>query len=131
MTEEQAALLEKAVESVKAARLLAENGMHDIAASRAYYAMFYAASAIILAKQLRFKRHSALHAAFGRDFARLGVVPAELHGWLLDAAKARVTSDYRFDARITAEEAAAHIERAERFITDVRSAIEKTADNDA
>ncbi len=48
MKPEQAALLRKAESSLKAARLLASEAYHDFAASRAYYAMFYAAEALLL-----------------------------------------------------------------------------------
>jgi hypothetical protein len=41
MTREQAALLKKARDSLRGAKLLAGDGLHDFAASRAYYTMFY------------------------------------------------------------------------------------------
>lgn len=37
MTPEQAALIAKARDSLRAAKLLCDNGLHDFAASRAYY----------------------------------------------------------------------------------------------
>ena len=88
MTEEQEALLQQAAESVAASHLLSDNGFVDIASSRAYYAMFYAASAMLLNENLRFRKHSGVHAAFGNKITRAGLLPVELHGWLLDAAKA-------------------------------------------
>jgi uncharacterized protein (UPF0332 family) len=39
--------------------------------SRAYYAMFYAARAAVLAKGIQVKRHQSVTASFGRIFARL------------------------------------------------------------
>lgn len=125
MSDEQAALLHKAAESVEAAKLLFEHGFFDFAASRAYYAMFYAASAILLRKNLSFSKHSAVHAAFGREVAQPRLVPVELHGWLLDAAKARITGDYRTSAPISSEQSATHIERAQRFLHEVNSVFER------
>lgn len=58
MTPEQAALLRKAQDSVRAAKLLASQGFYDFAASRAYYAMFYVAEAILLSQGLSFSKHS-------------------------------------------------------------------------
>jgi len=43
VTDEQHALLRKARESCRAARILSEQELHDFATSRAYYAMFYVA----------------------------------------------------------------------------------------
>ncbi len=123
MTEEQEALLQKAAESIRAAHLLSDNGFVDIASSRAYYAMFYAASAMLWNENLRFRKHSGVHAAFGNRIAKPGVLPAELHGWLLDAAKARIVSDYRSEVGISPEQATTHIDRAERFLREVEAAL--------
>jgi uncharacterized protein (UPF0332 family) len=79
MTREQAALLKKAYDSLRGAKLLARDGLHDFAASRAYYTMFYVAEALLLGEELSFSKHTAVIAAFGRRFARTGVVPAEFH----------------------------------------------------
>lgn len=116
MTEQQRGFLRKARESVNAARLLTGEGMHDIAVSRAYYARFYAAEALLLGRGLKFSKHSAVHAAFGREFARTGVLPAELHRHLLDASDARTVGDYDIGPALTETDAALHIDRAEEFI---------------
>lgn len=130
MTEEQAALLEKTAQSIAAARPLSDNDFFEIASSRAYFAMFYAATAVLLEKNLHFRKHSAVHAAFGHDIARPGIVRVELHGWLLDAAKARAVSDYRIEGQITPDETSTHIERAGRFLAEVASVLEKEPEND-
>ncbi len=54
MTHEQTALLNKACESLRAAKLLIENGLYDFAASRAYYTMFYIAESFLLGEGLVF-----------------------------------------------------------------------------
>jgi uncharacterized protein (UPF0332 family) len=48
MTPEQGALLSKAHDSVRAAKLLSDAGLYDFAVSRAYYAVFYVAEAFLL-----------------------------------------------------------------------------------
>ncbi|MBI4830274.1 MAG: HEPN domain-containing protein [Candidatus Lindowbacteria bacterium] len=58
MTPEQAALTEKARESLDAAKLLESQGYLDFAVSRAYYAMFYVAEAFLLGEGLTFSKHS-------------------------------------------------------------------------
>ena len=124
--EDQAALLEKAKESIAAARVLLDGDFTGIAAARCYYAMFYLASAMLLEKKLRFKRHGAVQAAFGREITQRGLLPVEFHGWLLDAFRARSASDYWLTSQISAEEAATHIERAEAFLEEVRQALGAT-----
>src|SRR5262245_22755628 len=69
MTPEQTALLQKARDSLRGAKLLATNGLYDFAASRAYYVMFYVAEALLLGQGLSFSTHAAAIAAFGQRFA--------------------------------------------------------------
>ena len=53
-----------------AAQLLNDQGFHDFATSRAYYAMFYVAEALLLGEGLTFSKHSAVIAAFGKSFVK-------------------------------------------------------------
>jgi uncharacterized protein (UPF0332 family) len=41
--------------------------------------MFYAASALLLGSGMVFSKHSAVIAAFGREFAKSGMVDPKLH----------------------------------------------------
>jgi len=90
MTPEQQGLLEKATRSLQAARLLNEEGLAEFATSRAYYTMFYVASAFLEGEGLSFARHSAVIAAFGQQFARTGRVPVEFHRYLIAAEQSRI-----------------------------------------
>lgn len=116
MTEQQAALVGKARRSVRAARLLADEGMHDFSASRSYYAMFYVAEAFLLGENLRFSKHSAVHAAFGKHFAKTGALPAAMHRRLIEAARIRNLGDYDMGAEIDSGAAETLIGHAEEFV---------------
>jgi uncharacterized protein (UPF0332 family) len=59
--------LEKATENVRAAHLLQQNDFGNIAASRAYYAMFYVAEALLLEIGMVFSGHAAVVSAYGRE----------------------------------------------------------------
>ena len=104
MTPEQRGLLQKARRNIRSARLLLADGDCDTAISRAYYAMFYRAEALLLSKGLAFSKHSAVIAAFGREFAKAGILPTDFHAHLRDASEARNISDCQLDARVTEEE---------------------------
>ena len=56
MSPEQAAMLRKADDSLRGARLLVADGLNGFAASRAYYAMFYAAEALLEAHDMSFSK---------------------------------------------------------------------------
>jgi len=116
MTEQQAGLLAKARRAVENAKAQVERGDHDFAVSRAYYAMFYAAEAVLLEKDLSFSKHSAVIAAFGLHFVRTGLVPAEFQRYLTEGQAARNVSDYDIGPEVTSAEAAEQIERAAKFV---------------
>ena len=69
MNEEIENLMLKAQQSLEASRLLLEGGYPDFAVARAYYTMFYLASAFLASQNLGFSKHSAVISAFGREFA--------------------------------------------------------------
>ena len=123
MTKDQASLVGMAEQSLGAAKLLKQSGYGAIAASRAYYVMFYAASAVLLEKNIRLKRHSAVIAAFGREFARTGLLPRELHKWIREAFIARNASDYQLDRDVPSRETDVHIDRAERFLKAIKEVL--------
>nr|WP_228055301.1 HEPN domain-containing protein [Gloeocapsopsis crepidinum] len=65
MTPEQQGLLEKASHSLQAAKLLNAQQLAEFAVSRAYYATFYIAEALLEGEGLTYSKHSAVIAAFG------------------------------------------------------------------
>jgi len=116
MTPDQAAFIQKAQESLEAARLLAGKEFTSFAASRAYYAMFYATEALLLGEGFTYSKHSAVIAAFGHRFAKTGRVPKEYHRYLIEAEGIRNVGDYDIHSSLTAEEVDQHMERARLFI---------------
>jgi uncharacterized protein (UPF0332 family) len=116
MTPEQGALLSKAHDSVRAAKLLSDAGLYDFAVSRAYYAMFYVAEAFLLGRGLTFSRHAGVIAAFGEHFAKIGIAPVELHRYLIEGQDKRNVGDYQIGPGLTNRQAAEQIARAEQFL---------------
>lgn len=116
MMPEQGELLLQARESLAAARLLHGAGHFGFAASRAYYSMFYVTEALLLSKGQSFSKHSAVHAAFGEQFAKTGLVPVEFHRYLIRAIEVRHAGDYGGVMSVTPEEAEEQLARAEQFL---------------
>jgi uncharacterized protein (UPF0332 family) len=116
MTDEQRELLLKAQQSLEAAKLLLSNDYPDYATSRAYYTMFYIAEAFLESEGLSFSKHSAVIAAFGREFAKPQRVSSNFHRFLIEAQALRTTSDYGQLNAVTADQAAEQIHRAEQFL---------------
>ena len=121
MTEDQEELLLKAQQSLAAAQLLLGN---DFAASRAYYAMFYAAEALLEGDGLSFSSHSGVISAFGRKFARTKRVPAKFHRYLIEAQNLRTTGDYGQFNAVDPAQASNIVEQSREFLAMVQSLIE-------
>lgn len=116
MTNEQRELLLKARQSLEAAKLLLTNNYADYAASRAYYSMFYIAEAFLDSEGLTFSKHSAVIAAFGREFAKPRRVSPDFHRFLIEAQELRSTGDYGQFNAVTVDQATEQIQRAEAFL---------------
>lgn len=122
-SEEIAVYLDRADSSLQAARTLVWTGFSDYAASRAYYAMFYAATALLAQKGLSYSKHSGVVAAIHQNFVKTGVLEAK-HGknlnWLFGL---RATGDYGGATHVSSEDAEAAIEAAQEFLAAVRQII--------
>ncbi len=99
-------------------------GKPDIAAGRAYYAMFYTAEALLNERALKFSKHSGVHAAFGEQFAKTKTSDPKFHRWLIDAFDKRIIGDYGVEANIGREVTTDMINQAREFLEAARSHME-------
>jgi uncharacterized protein (UPF0332 family) len=88
-----AKFLHRAQDAIEAADILLTNEKVDIAAGRAYYAMFYTAEALLNEMGLEFNKHSAVHGAFGKHFAQTKLLDPKYHRWLMDSFDKRLIGD--------------------------------------
>jgi uncharacterized protein (UPF0332 family) len=116
MNTEQGQLLQKAQESLQASQILADNNLAAFAATRGYYAMFYIAEAFLLKEGLTFSSHSAVIAAFGREFVKTKRLPVEYHRYLINAQEKRTEADYALSPNIDLEQAQEIIDQAQTML---------------
>jgi len=119
--EEIRALMEKASRSLEAATYLAEEGFYEFAISRAYYAAFYAASALLLTEGLVFRRHSGVIAAIHQHFVKTQRLPREQGQALSWLFEARNVGDYGGWAAIGDVDAARGLKLARDFVNAVQT----------
>jgi uncharacterized protein (UPF0332 family) len=110
-------------ESIEAARLLLQSGFPDFAASRAYYAVFYAATALLLQEGQEFSKHSGVIAAIHRQFIRSNKLPKEMGKTLNWLFELRSIADYGETQRVPTEDAELAIQSATSFVQAVRKLI--------
>ncbi len=117
MNQDERFLLDKAQENIKAAQLLLDQAFEEISASRAYYAMFYLAEALLLSRAMSFSSHSAVIAAFGKEFSKTGLLDPKFHLYLIKSQELRQSGDYGSTANVSAESASIMIAWASEFYT--------------
>lgn len=86
--------MRRAERSLRSARNQLDDGDHDFAISRAYYAMFYAATAALLAEDIKRSKHSGVIAAFAQHLVKSGRFAPEHHRALQTAFQDRSEGDY-------------------------------------
>jgi uncharacterized protein (UPF0332 family) len=128
MTEETSrnfvvASLERAEKALKSAKLLEENGELEDAASRAYYAMFHTARALLFSKGMSAKTHRGTISLFGEKIVKQGILHEEFADMLRKAFDLRQKSDYELYAELSVELVKEVIKNAEKFIAKVKELI--------
>ena len=117
-------LLEKANESLQAAKSLFDDGHYGFSASRSYYTMFYAAEAVLLHRDLQFSKHSAILSAFNKEFVKEGIFPASIFKSLQKGFELREEGDYGL-IPVEKEEGERIIEETQVFLQTMRDFLRK------
>ncbi|MEW6447344.1 MAG: HEPN domain-containing protein [Bacillota bacterium] len=117
--------LKKAAESLESAKSEFAAGRLAFTVNRLYYSIFYLATAALTAKGEKLGKHSAVRAAFHRDFVRTGEVDKS-YGRLYDELfHARHQGDYapmtEFEESVVKEE----LRDVERFFALFSARIKK------
>jgi len=78
--------------------------------------MFYVAEALLAHIEQSYSSHSAVIAAFGREYAKRDKVDIKFHRWLIAAQNFRNVGDYGVEAHVSQEQARSVCEWADEFI---------------
>ncbi len=123
MTPDVESLVRKGGRSLEAARRLLRDGDFDFATSRAYYAMFYHAEALLRSEGFEADSHAGVITLLHREFVRTGRLDHAQAGALERAWKERTLADYGVGAEFTEARARQAVERAAAFVHAVESAL--------
>jgi uncharacterized protein (UPF0332 family) len=95
------------------------DGFYGSAINRAYYAIFYAANALLVSQGLSRSKHSGVVAAFRQYFVKPGLIEAEYSRIYERAMDDRHISDYDVEAIIEPDRALTDVEDARCFVQRV------------
>ena len=122
---EISANLDRADTNLQVARKLFDQGYYDVSASRAYYAAFYAASALLLNAGLDTSKHSGVIALVHQHFVKSGELNKE-HGrnlnWLFEL---RSVGDYGVSLHVGMDDARRAVRIAEDFFEAVKARLSR------
>lgn len=116
--------LQSAREALADARVLLERGSPRGAVTRAYYAAFHAARAVLLSRGLQVKTHSGLMQKFSEEFIKTGALAVRTKDTLAGLMEKRGVADYgeRSEWTLLSEQVARElVAAANEFVDDMEA----------
>jgi uncharacterized protein (UPF0332 family) len=114
------ASIRRADKALLAAKLLIEKNLLEDSVSRAYYAMFYAAQAILYTKGLKAKSHAGVKSLFGEHIVKRGIISEELGKAFSRAFDLRQKSNYEIQIQLEVKDVEKLIKEAGEFINKIK-----------
>lgn len=125
MNEYTQKLLDKAIDVIEGAEILLDNEKVDIAAGRAYYALFYIAEALLNEKGLKFSTHGAVISAYGKEYVKTKLLDPKFHTLLRKGFDTRLLGDYHVDTQIEMDAVTDMINQAREFLEAAQKYLHK------
>lgn len=125
MDEKIDALLRKAQAYLRSAAVLLELEDFDSTASRAYFAMFYAAQAALLQETQALSSKQGIRSAFIERFVDHGPLPERAGEAFERASELQEMGDFAYDFAVTESEAEFVLAEAEAFVNSLENMIER------
>jgi len=112
--------MEHSDEKLRATRIMLDAWLVRPAISECYYAVFYAASAVLLSKGIERRKHEGVGSALGESFVRNGELPAEMTKLFHQLHEDRLSADYRMTYDPGEEVAEERLTQAHHFVQTMR-----------
>jgi uncharacterized protein (UPF0332 family) len=119
-------LLEKADHALEVAESLLKQGFPQDASSKIYYAMFYAAQALLRSQNIDVLKHSAVESALGYHFAKAGKIDPKYHRMLINARKVREIVDYDIEEETVEPSSLLKLEDGKQFVAVMKAIVTQT-----
>ena len=116
--------LELAAERVAIAKAMIDLGAYRDSVNRSYYAMFTAVRALLAARNIDFKKHSAVISYFRREYIKTGLLDVKFSTYIGAAFRFRNDCDYEDFIFATREEAEIQYQHAAEFVEAVKNYLE-------
>ena len=112
--------LSRAESALDEAETLLNGGFTAASVSRSYYAMFYAARALLSTKGISPKSHGGTLQKLGEMFVKTGLLPPEMTAEMGAIMEMREQADYEVDpSRLDKKDARQALDVARRFVNRI------------
>jgi uncharacterized protein (UPF0332 family) len=118
--------LEYAREELETARDNIAHGHFRAAISRAYYAVFYMASAALFSQSVQRSKHSGVESAFSKFLVKSGYIEPEFSRLYQRARRQREEADYADDSHVDETTARQALDDAEHFVDRLERFLRET-----
>ena len=108
-----------AYEMIEVAKSNLGNNYYSSACNRAYYAIFYATSALLYSKGKSYGKHSAVIAAFRQNFIKTGEFAKKWSDVYEYVMSSRHSGDYELSDQPEKEQVMDVVEQAQSFVAEV------------
>ena len=110
------AMLARADEKLRAARVDLDAGLHGDASSRAYYGAYHAIAAVLAHAGMSFSSHAQTLGAFNREFVKPGAFPPDTFRKIQRLFEDRQIADYDWNVTIEPGTAMEDVSAAEWLV---------------
>lgn len=111
---------QRAIEELKAARVLHENGFYYKSVASAYYTIYHAAKAVLLLKGVVPQSHEGVERMFSLYYVKTKEVEVDIGKIIGRLMKLRQEAEYYPETTFSSEEALDAIKSAEKFVEKIK-----------
>jgi uncharacterized protein (UPF0332 family) len=117
----------KALEDLKASKLMLHESMYKASINRSYYAIFHALRAVTVLEEFDSSKHSGIISYFNQNFVKTGFFDSEASKIIKSISRLREKSDYQDFYIASKQETERQLESAIVFVDKVEGFLkEKT-----
>jgi len=112
--------MQRAEDSLKAAKIMCDNNMLSFAMNRIYYAMFYSVQAALILQDVSFSKHGQVKAYMNRELVKTGILPLPLGRVYNKAFEYRQKFDYVDFAEPDQELVESYLNQGREFLNVIK-----------
>ena len=113
--------LDSAVERLKSAKILLDNGQFKDSVGRSYYALFTAVRAVLALEMVDYTKHAGVISHFQKEYIKTGRFDTKYSKYLQRAFQIRNSCDYDDFYLISKAEVDEQIKNAKTFLEEVKA----------